>query len=351
MEDCSVQAGYTEDNLENFVQYRGWVLQKLFVPNVVSRNLTRYVVLDVIVALGDVFSLDRDPLAPPIWVVSAVIAHDLEAVLACKEIFAVGQLANYVDRVSHNDNHFLRPKTLRLAVHGVVCLREPDTIFRTGVQLAQVATTDGLVEGVVDICVGADKHRSDFFDQSAKCRIACLFKRLDCDLHVFLLQIYSLVKEQFLPESVSIITGQVSTQEHLFQLSEVCNSSACLLSVFRVELGHNSVQRVEFVVWELAQEQVVTALERARIVVLGPAQKLWVCGPVCQAFIGDDLSGLVEVEEDALEFAAVDARVVLKTLPDLHDVNWVALLAKLCLFESGENFCLDSLLIQLQVAG
>jgi len=121
------------------------------------------VLLDVVVALGDVFSLNVDPLPPPIGIVFAVVSDEFETILRGEEILAVCQLMNNVFRVAHNYDNLLCLKALRLTVHRVVGLCEPDAIFGVRVQFAEVATPDCFVEGMIDVGIGSDKNPCDLF--------------------------------------------------------------------------------------------------------------------------------------------------------------------------------------------
>ena len=71
----------------------------------------------------------------------------------------------------------------------------------------------------------------------------------------------------------------------------------------------------------------MTLLERACIVVLGPADELEICGPVGERLIRNDFSLLIEVKQDAFEFATVHVRVQLKTMPYFNDVDRVVLVS------------------------
>ena len=68
-----------------------------------------------------------------------------------EQVFAFGGLVDYIDGVSHDNDHFLGLEVAWFAVHRVVSLREPDAAFHAGVQLAQVPTADRPVKGLVNV--------------------------------------------------------------------------------------------------------------------------------------------------------------------------------------------------------
>ena len=93
----------------------------------------------------------------------------------------------------------------------------------------------------------------------------------------------------------------------------------------------------------------MTLLERAGVVVLGPANELEIGGPVGERVIRDDLSLLIEVKQDAFEFATVHIRVQLETVPYFNDVDRVVLVSVLGELDGLQDCSLQSLLVQIQV--
>ena len=93
----------------------------------------------------------------------------------------------------------------------------------------------------------------------------------------------------------------------------------------------------------------MTLLERTCIVVLGPANELEIGGPVGERVIRYYLSLLIEVKQDAFEFATVHVRIQLETVPYFNDVDGVVLVSVLGELNSLQNRSLQSLLVQIQV--
>ena len=93
----------------------------------------------------------------------------------------------------------------------------------------------------------------------------------------------------------------------------------------------------------------MTLLERACVVILGPANELEIGGPVGERVIRYYLSLLIEVKQDAFEFATVHVRIQLETVPYFNDVDGVVLVPVLGELNSLQNRSLQSLLVQIQV--
>ena len=89
----------------------------------------------------------------------------------------------------------------------------------------------------------------------------------------------------------------------------------------------------------------MTLLERACVVILGPANELEIGGPVGERVIRYYLSLLIEVKQDAFEFATVHVRIQLETVPYFNDVDGVVLVPVLSELNSLQNRSLQSLLV------
>ena len=129
-----------------------------------------------------ILRLNCHPFVPPFFVIFVIVANNLKSILSSKKILAVCQLTNDICWIFHNNNHLLCCETLRLAVHGVARLCEPNSTRHTGLQLTQVTSSDSLVKCMVDVCIRPNKYSSYLLNHLAECRIAGFLKRLDRDL-------------------------------------------------------------------------------------------------------------------------------------------------------------------------
>ena len=91
----------------------------------------------------------------------------------------------------------------------------------------------------------------------------------------------------------------------------------------------------------------MTLLERACVVILGPANELEIGGPVGERVIRYYLSLLIEVKQDAFEFATVHVRIQLETVPYFNDVDGVVLVPVLSELDGLQDCSLQSLLVQI----
>ena len=127
LKNCAFETANSESDFEDVFQDRRRVLLQVLISNEVDWDLIDNVLLNVLMALRDVISLDWLPFVPPVWVMFIVIANELQSVLHSKKIFAFSRLTNYIGRISDHNNHLLRLKLARPAVHRVVSLSEPDS--------------------------------------------------------------------------------------------------------------------------------------------------------------------------------------------------------------------------------
>lgn len=166
--------------------------------------------------LGDIFGLQWHPFVPPVLMTSIVIANEFQSILHRKKVLAISRLTNNIGRVSDQTNHLLCLESARFAFHRVVSLSKPDSALITRVKLSKIATTDGLVEGLIDICIRTCENSRHLLKHSSKCRIASLVKRLDRNLITRQGQVNRPVKEDsLLFKSTPVIAGHICTQKHL----------------------------------------------------------------------------------------------------------------------------------------
>ena len=107
------------------------------------------------------------------------------------------------------------------------------------------------------------------------------------------------------------------------------------------------MHRVKSVVGELARKQILTVLEGTCIVVLGASDQLKIGRPVRERLIRNHFTLLIQVKQDAFEFATMHGSIQFKTLPDLHNVHRIILVPQLGSHHSLQNFRLQPLLVQI----
>ena len=180
--DCAFKRIYTQSNLKDFLEDRRWVSQQVFVANEIDWDLISQSFCDEFMAFSNILTLNWNPFVPPVWVVFTVVSYELKSIMGGKKILAVSHLMNRIWWIPRNDNHFLCVESLRLTIHGVTCLREPDATFSACMQLAQITTSNGLIKSLVNVCVRSNEQSGHLFKHPSKCRVASLVKWLDRNL-------------------------------------------------------------------------------------------------------------------------------------------------------------------------
>ena len=77
LKNCAFEAINTESELEDVDQDRCRILLQVLISDEVDRDFIDNVLLNVLMALRDVVSLDRHPFVPPVWIMLIVIANEL----------------------------------------------------------------------------------------------------------------------------------------------------------------------------------------------------------------------------------------------------------------------------------